>query len=71
MKRFFFPLVALAYTASAFAGTETDNKAAVTTAAAQTETVPLNIFKLESSYDFESDLNHGGSFGKQDLIENE
>jgi hypothetical protein len=71
MKRFFLPFLALAFTASAFAGTETDNKTAVTTAAAQTETVPLNIFKLESSYDFESDLNHGGSFGKQDLIENE
>ena len=33
--------------------------------------VPLDIFNLESSYDFESDLNHGGSFGKQAVIQNE
>src|SRR5206468_7744403 len=34
------------------------------------EKVPLDIFETESSYVFESDLNHGGSFGKQDELQN-
>lgn len=34
------------------------------------EKVPLDIFESETSYVFESDLNHGGSFGKQDEIQN-
>lgn len=33
--------------------------------------VPLDLFKIENGYVFESDLNHGGSFGKQDEIQNE
>jgi hypothetical protein len=32
--------------------------------------VPLDIFEMESSYVLESDLNHGGSFGKQDELQN-
>ena len=32
--------------------------------------VPLDVFKFESAYVFGSDLNHGGSFGKQDEIQN-
>ena len=32
---------------------------------------PVDLFELESGYVFESDLNHGGSFGKQYEIQNE
>src|SRR4051812_18012665 len=32
--------------------------------------VPIDIFETQSAYVFESDLNHGGSFGKQDEIAN-
>ncbi len=53
----------------AHAGSEDDGKAPVATQ--QTETVPLDLFKFESGYVFESDLNHGGSFGKQGEIQNE
>ncbi len=35
------------------------------------ETVPIDIIEMETSYVFESDLNHGGSFGKQDELQNE
>lgn len=35
------------------------------------EKVPLDIFDLETSYVLESDLNHGGSFGKQDVLGNQ
>ncbi len=35
------------------------------------ETVPTDIFTTESAYVFESDLNHGGSFGKQDELQNQ
>jgi len=34
------------------------------------EKVPLTLFETESSYIWESDLNHGGSFGKQDEVQN-
>jgi len=34
------------------------------------EKVPLDLFETETSYVFESDLNHGGSFGKQDEVQN-
>jgi hypothetical protein len=33
--------------------------------------VPLDIFEIESAYVFESNLNHGGSVGKQDALQNE
>ncbi len=66
------PFLVLVLGAPAWAGSEVQSNAAVTTtAAAEPEAVPLDIFKSEHSYDFESDLNHGGSFGKQDEIQNE
>ena len=34
------------------------------------EKVPIDSFDLESGYVFESDLNHGGSHGKQDEVQN-
>lgn len=43
----------------------------ITTSSEKTETVPLDIFNAESGYVFESDLNHGGSFGKQYEAQNE
>jgi hypothetical protein len=55
----------------AWAGTEANDKAVVATNQSTTETVPLDLFKIESAYVFESDLNHGGSFGKQGMIQNE
>jgi hypothetical protein len=33
-------------------------------------TTPIDLVDVESGYVFESDLNHGGSFGKQDEIQN-
>ncbi len=51
------------------AGTEGDERTAVAPAQRPVEETPLDIFRLEQSYVFESDLNHGGSFGKQDLIQ--
>lgn len=36
----------------------------------KTEIVPLDVVKIETGYVFESDLNHGGSFGKQDEFQN-
>lgn len=35
------------------------------------EKVPIDVFEMENGYVFESDLNHGGSFGKQYEIQNE
>jgi hypothetical protein len=34
------------------------------------EKVPIDIFDTENAYVFQSDLNHGGSFGKQDEVQN-
>ena len=36
----------------------------------QTQFVPIDIIETRSSYVFESDLNHGGSRGKQDALDN-
>jgi hypothetical protein len=55
----------------AWAGTEVADKAVVSNNQSTEERVPLDLFKIESAYVFESDLNHGGSFGKQSLIQNE
>jgi hypothetical protein len=33
------------------------------------EPVPLDVFETENAYIFQSDLNHGGSFGKQDEVQ--
>jgi opacity protein-like surface antigen len=57
--------------ASAWAGSEMDGKASTTIAQATATPVPLDIFKFEQGYVFESDLNHGGSHGKQDEIQSE
>jgi hypothetical protein len=51
---------------SAFAGSETE----ITTQTQSQEKVPLDIFETENAYVFESDLNHGGSFGKQYELQN-
>ena len=52
---------------SAFAGTEEQ----LITQAKSEEKVPIDIFETETGYVFESDLNHGGSFGKQYEFQNE
>ena len=64
------PLLLLALASPVWAGSETESKAVAATTAATTEEVPLNIFSMENAYVFESDLNHGGSLGKQDEIQN-
>ena len=53
------------------AGTEVDDKTAVATTQTTAKTVPLDLFTIEQGYVFESDLNHGGSLGKQDEIQTE
>ncbi len=69
---FVVSLTALLMTSLVRGGTEQEAKAIVPTPAAPTvEAVPLDILKIESGYVFESDLNHGGSFGKQDELQNE
>jgi hypothetical protein len=47
-----------------------ENYVATTTTASE-EKVSLDLFSLESGYVFESDLNHGGSFGEQDALQSE
>lgn len=37
----------------------------------QEEKAPIDVFEMQNGYVFESDLNHGGSFGKQYEAENE
>jgi hypothetical protein len=73
-------LVALALFASfadfaeAAGGSDLDRSSTVApepTAAAVQEKVPLDIFKTENAYVFESDLTHGGSFGKQYEAQND
>lgn len=70
--------ILLAFVCSAFflapftqAGTEADDKTAVATTETSTEAVPLDLVRIQEAYVFESDLNHGGSTGKQDEIQNE
>ena len=73
MKNFLrlIPCLVLFLSPSAWAGSEMEAQAALTTTEAATKTVPLDLFRIEHGYVFESDLNHGGSFGKQDEIQNE
>ncbi len=74
MKKLFqlVPVLLVSLAASAWGGSEISGKGVVSTpAVSETTEVPLDIFKLEHGYVFESDLNHGGSFGKQDAIQNE
>ena len=54
------------------AGTEVDSNTAVATTTEKTEeAVSRDFFQIDSGYVFESDLNHGGSFGKQSELQNE
>ncbi|MEO8440548.1 MAG: hypothetical protein ABI540_10055 [Spartobacteria bacterium] len=55
----------------AAAGTGPESKTAVVTPQKTLEPTPLDIFSYEEGYVFESDLNHGGSFGKQDELQTE
>ncbi|MFL6527556.1 MAG: hypothetical protein ACJ8IQ_05610 [Chthoniobacterales bacterium] len=69
------PLLLLLGCASAFAsGGLTSNAETTLSPAAQaeikTEFVPIDTFEVETGYVFRSDLNHGGSFGKQDALQN-
>src|SRR2546425_5847509 len=58
---------ALFSVASLLAGPEEQYVA--TSTEKKTEKVSLDLISLESGYVFESDLNHGGSFGKQDSLQ--
>lgn len=42
-----------------------------TSTAKELKKVSLDLISIESGYVFESDLNHGGSFGEQDALQNE
>ncbi len=68
-----FRLFSLAFgllsAAALFAGPEENFVATAT--AKETKKVSLDLFSLESGYVFESDLNHGGSFGEQDSLQTE
>ncbi|MBA3649899.1 MAG: hypothetical protein H0W66_00080 [Chthoniobacterales bacterium] len=69
---FFVCCGALLFVSGLRAGTEElENKTAVATSQKAVEETPLDIFKLEQGYVFQSDLNHGGSFGQQDEIQSE
>jgi hypothetical protein len=60
-RRFLLFISAAALAPSLFAGSEPQMVASSVT----TEKVPTDVFETESTYVFESDLNHGGSFGEQ------
>jgi hypothetical protein len=62
---------ALLLSSQSWAGTAPDAKEMVAATTTNTERIPLDIFEVESGYVFESDLNHGGSFGKQDELQTE
>lgn len=74
IKRLSFTITAWFLAAAFFpalAGTEAHEIASSSsTATGKTlEPVPLDLFSIDSAYVFESDLNHGGSLGKQDEIQ--
>ncbi len=73
MKTLFSVLVGFVFFTASFSrgGTEIDNKTAAASNETTADAVSLDLFRIQSSYIFESDLNHGGSFGKQDEIQNE
>ncbi|MFL6583588.1 MAG: hypothetical protein ACJ8KU_03625 [Chthoniobacterales bacterium] len=60
-------LIAAVCTSAAVAGPEISS---TTPRTVDTHFVPIDTVETETSYVFESDLNHGGSFGKQDALEN-
>jgi hypothetical protein len=68
--RSFAFLLGLFFVGSAWGGPETDSKSVVTTQSPP-ETVSLNLIEIESGFVFESDLNHGGSLGRQHEWQNE
>ncbi len=51
-------------------GTNSGTGSATSTTGTEEEAVPLDTFSAASTYVFESDLNHGGSFGDQYEAEN-
>jgi hypothetical protein len=53
----------------ASAGTESKEQVDSSASGKTLEPVPLDLFDIGLTYVFESDLNHGGSFGKQDEIQ--
>lgn len=68
---FLFSLDALGAVPGAIPGTAPEETDITTTVEKQEKKVSLDLFSLESGYVFESDLNHGGSFGKQYAWQNE
>lgn len=66
-----FACLCLSLVAPVVWGGVADSRAVVTTAQTTTEEVPLDLFTIESGYVFGSDLNHGGSLGKQDALQSE
>jgi hypothetical protein len=61
--------IALFSVAALWAGPEEQYVATSTTK--QSKKVSLDLISIESGYVFESDLNHGGSFGQQDALQTE
>jgi hypothetical protein len=75
MKRFLraadlLTIIFVAFAPVAWAGPAPSGKNTVTIAT-NTERVPIDEIAIESAYTFESDLNHGGSFGKQWEFQND
>jgi opacity protein-like surface antigen len=64
---FFFALAALLLMQPAWAARDAET---TTDMGATSEPVPIDLFTMENSAVFESDLNHGGSFGQQYEIQN-
>jgi hypothetical protein len=63
---------ALLVARQSWAGTEVNGESSsVATTEKTDEAVPLDFFQIDSGYVFESNLNHGGSFGKQSELQNE
>jgi hypothetical protein len=53
------------------AGTAVEAQTTLASTEKPLEPTPLDIFNFEQGYVFESNLNHGGSFGKQDELQTE
>jgi hypothetical protein len=65
---FFAVTLSLLLCVSGKAGTETQVQ--IEQCDKDMKKVPLDVFDTENTYVFGSDLNHGGSFGKQDEVQN-
>jgi hypothetical protein len=68
--RFFVFLLGLFFAGSVWGGPESDTKSVVTTQSPPAK-VSLDLIEIESGFVFESDLNHGGSLGRQHEWQNE